>query len=260
MAQLAGQTLALDATVNGVARRFAVRLPADYDAYTPSPVVVVWHGAQYPAPSATFVEFSDDGQFGPVVADTQNVVMIAPLGLDQGDTGKHGNSGYGWDLQANGNDMQLMVYTLAWAKTNLCVDSSKVYTMGFSWGAEMAHVVACYRPDLVSAAQADSGTFDYTAAGCASSLPALRMTFDAEGDPYYTIGDLMSTVQGYAALQGCSTVADSSTDSVMGQTCKTYTDCTSGKEVTYCPVTGLGHAIPTGDAWTTWAFFQRASQ
>ena len=152
--------------------------------------------------------------------------------------------------------------------SDYAIDSSRVYVVGFSDGAAMAHRVGCELSDRVAAIVAVSGANEFGADGtCAPADPIAVMhihgTADAcwsyvssrhvcaDRDPLPKAGVAESTAAWVAAL-GCDTVpatsampdldpADGTTTSV-----DTYGGCKGGVEVRILTVNGGGHVYPQG--------------
>lgn len=153
-------------------------------------------------------------------------------------------------------------------ESDLAIDTSRVYVMGFSNGAAMAHRVGCELSDRVAAIVAVSGANEFGADGtCAPTDPVAVMhihgTADAcwsyvssrqacaDSDPLPKVGVAESTAAWVDAL-GCETVpvpstmpdidpADGTTTSVDG-----YGGCEGGVEVRILTVSGGGHVYPQG--------------
>lgn len=151
---------------------------------------------------------------------------------------------------------------------DFAADSSRVYVVGFSNGAAMAHRVGCELPGKVAAIAAVSGANEIGADGaCEPPSPVAVMhihgTADvcwtyvtsreacADRDPLPKAGVVESTDAWVAAL-GCDTVPAPSTmpdlDPTDGTTTSaaTYGRCQGGVEVRVLTVRGGGHVYPQG--------------
>jgi poly(3-hydroxybutyrate) depolymerase len=69
------------------------------------------------------------------LADNQ-VIFVAPQGIDNG-----------W-ANSNGDDITFTDQMLDTLKAGLCIDESKIYSMGWSYGGSMSYALACARPDV----------------------------------------------------------------------------------------------------------------
>lgn len=60
-------------------------------------------------------------------------------------------NGSTWDLSGNGADHKLFSDLLNYAKTNLCIDESRVFATGFSFGAMMSYSLSLTHQDEIRA-------------------------------------------------------------------------------------------------------------
>jgi polyhydroxybutyrate depolymerase len=125
-------------TVRGEARTFILAVPDDYDPDTPYPIVFAWHGRGSNAAQAR-------AYFGVEQAAANAAIFLYADGLPQasveGDTG--------WDLSETGVDIELFDVLLERVSASHCLDSSRVFNTGHSFGGYMSNSVACFRGDVV---------------------------------------------------------------------------------------------------------------
>src|SRR5690606_30748893 len=120
--------------VAGTSREFILELPREYLATRAYPLVFAWHGLMY---SADWVAAGDPPASGPyyglAAAANQNAIFVAPQALSGG-----------WSNQG-GRDIAFVDAMLEHLKTRACVDESRVFSVGFSFGAIMTLNIACER-------------------------------------------------------------------------------------------------------------------
>ena len=132
-------------TSGGSGREYIIDIPADYDPTHPYRLIFSWHQAygsdtgnaigQYPAFQGPNFDAKNYAYFGLQRESTtakQPAIFIAPQGI--------GN--FPWDYN---RDVVLFDDLLALATANLCIDESRVFTTGFSFGAMMSYALSIGR-------------------------------------------------------------------------------------------------------------------
>jgi polyhydroxybutyrate depolymerase len=182
-------------------------------------------------------------------------IFVFPQGIP------YQNYGVGWNDLCGGYDMVFFDHMLAALESTYCVDPTRVFAAGFSWGCDQVTALLCCRGgDLRAIAAAScSDEFQGTADGgqydnlpCpAAGTTAIRFTHDANGDQGYTLLDFELTSALYRDLDFCA----ASASPVPPAPCETYAGCRA--PYIECPYPGLGHALPSGWAADTWTFFSK---
>src|SRR5206468_1043995 len=172
--------------------------------------------------------------------DPEGVVTAYPNGLS-------GPSGGAWNVGpccvANVDDVAFARALVAQVETKACIDTKRVYGVGFSMGGGMSHYVACHAADLFAAvAPASFDLLKENEAGCTPPRPIAEISFRSSNDtvvPY--AGGASSLVSGmpvnflgaagtfqkWAVINGCTgspTAADSNA-------CQYYNNCMAGVKV-----------------------------
>jgi polyhydroxybutyrate depolymerase len=185
----------------------------------------------------------------------------------------------GWLLGPNAGPAagdQDLAYTrslLADVEANYCIDTSKIFVVGHSWGGDMAHVVSCFLGDLVRASAPAAANNPYWFEGADGGIniacvgqPAV-WTFFGSGDDWFGTQDAGGQ-QAYPGQFGdecrdfwlgeahCSGVDASTTLPYgSGMECYDYAGC--ARPTRYClygPATA--HQIPPYYAQAVMAFFR----
>jgi predicted esterase len=126
-------------------REYIIDIPADYDPTKPYRLIFSWHQAygsatgnangQYPANQGPNFDAKNYAYFGLQRESTtakEPAIFIAPQGI--------GN--FPWDYD---RDVAVFDELLALATNNLCIDESRVFTTGFSFGAMMSYALSVGR-------------------------------------------------------------------------------------------------------------------
>ncbi len=199
--------------------------------------------------------FAESGSSAQSVAD-RNYFRMATL-----DTSK--NTIFAAPDAANGagswsnSDLAFTDAILAQLEGDLCIDTTRVFATGFSFGAGMAMALACTRADVFRAVAFFSGA-DLTGS-CPTTLTkpiayyASQASQDANGlsitDPM--TGEMKQAQ--FAAVNGCTAEPASTNYPAAGQphTCTNYKGCSAGHPTEYCVFNGPHGWEPVDPGQTT---------
>jgi hypothetical protein len=133
---------------------YIIDIPADYDPTHPYRLIFSWHQAYgsdtgnanglHPAGDGPNFDAKNYAYFGlhrEATAANESVIFVAPGGI--GDLP--------WDYN---RDVVLFDDLLALVDANLCIDDSRVFTTGFSFGAMMSYALTLGRPTKLRGAVA----------------------------------------------------------------------------------------------------------
>jgi polyhydroxybutyrate depolymerase len=162
-----------------------------------------------------------------------------------------------------------------------CIDTKRVYAVGFSMGGGMTHYIACHAADVFAAAAPTAfdllGTSSAITTGnvadCKPTRPISLLSFRGTGDTlvYYAGGDsnvvtgmsihflgAEATWKQWAQIDGCTdTPAYAATPSSATYNCAYYKQCQGGVQVGVC-INTSGHAYATAaGAQTGWTFLKQ---
>ena len=134
--------------VNGKSRDYAIDIPNNYDPNKPYRLFYTSHWFGGSAKDVVNGTVSNGGAenwsfFGLKRVANQAgepAIFIAPS-----------MNGSTWDLSGNGADHALFSNLLNYAKTNLCIDESRVFATGFSFGAMMSYSLSLTHQDEIRA-------------------------------------------------------------------------------------------------------------
>jgi polyhydroxybutyrate depolymerase len=201
----------------GSATRGYYLIPATTDG--PVPLVFEFHGAGGNGEGVV-------SSFGLESSLQGGAVLIAPDGVDQGGT-------IGWAGGNSNPDIELVRALIAEAKGDHCIDATRIYALGFSWGGWMASQTAC-------ALGSELRAFVSVAGGGpmgSCTQPVAGMIVHGTGDTAEPISAGLGTRDKLRALNGCGDTLGGS--AVTG--CQEYSGCS--EPLLFCQHDG-GHYIP----------------
>jgi predicted esterase len=142
----------LKITSGGMSREYIIDIPADYDPTHPYRLIFSWYQAYgsdtgnanglHPANDGPNFDAKNYAYFGlhrEMTAVNDTAIFVAPGGM--------GN--LPWDYN---RDVVLFDDLLAFVDANLCIDDSRVFTTGFSFGAMMSYALTLGRPSKLRGA------------------------------------------------------------------------------------------------------------
>ena len=247
-----------EVAAGGDDRWFLLTVPAAHDGKTPLPLVLDFHGLMEGAQvHSTMTKFSD-------LAQQEGFVVAFPHG-----TGNpvHWNA----NLEGPNPDLEYFDALLDQLGSQLCIDTSRVYSTGLSYGAIMTSMLACTRADRLTAIAPIDGVQLPDGCSPAKTLPVLAMHGTADpilrfnGGAGAMVGNLLAgqvaentettqppydlngdgypkTVAGWAAKNGCD--ATPKDTKVSDTVIRRVYSCPQGHDVEFVIVVGGGHSWP----------------
>jgi predicted esterase len=205
----------------GVSRTYLLETPDAYDATRPHRVVFMFHwnyGSIEAIVNPPDADRNTDRPFygmGDLTDD--QTIFVVPQGL------VNPGGGAGWANPDN-RDVNFTDAMLEAISSDLCIDTSRVFTTGFSYGAGMSVALACVRPDKFRAAVVYAPAFisGVNAAQCTTPIALFQSHgVDDQVLNYQTGLNVLGTFTG---LNGCtaSVPPDPPAD---GHTCISYEGC-----------------------------------
>ena len=210
---------------NNASRKYILRVPDGYNNNQPHRLVFA---------------YAESGASAMSVA-TRNYFTMATL-----DTGK--TTIFAAPDAANGmgswsrSDVELTDAILAQLEGDLCIDKTRLFATGFSFGGAMSLALACQRADVFRGVAFFSGA-DLTGS-CTGTLTkpiayyASQASEDSTGDPMPTSGRVKQAQ--FAEVNGCTPEPSATTFPAAGQphTCTIYKGCSVGHPTVYCVFNG----------------------
>jgi len=225
-------------------REYILHIPSGYTGATAVPFVVDFH------PIGGSDTSWRSGSPYPAVIDKEGVVSAFPNGQPSP------NLGNAWDVEGCCNTADDVAFARALVKdveSTVCVDTKRVYAVGFSMGGGMSNYLACKAADLFAAV--GPASFDLTMQNegdCKPSRPITVIEWRGKNDtvvPYagghsalvtgmaLDFLGAVGTFQKWASLDMCT----GSAGAADSNNCQTYSQCGAGVQVTLCTDNNGGH-------------------
>jgi poly(3-hydroxybutyrate) depolymerase len=237
-------------------RNFILRIPSGYDNSHPYRLIFAFHWN-----GGTMTDIDGGGTSGAVwsyyglQAQADNsTIFVAPQGISNG----WANSG--------GRDLTFVDDMVKLIEEDLCVDTSRVFSVGFSYGGGMSYELACARPKVFRAVTVYSGA---QLSGCDGGKdPIAYLGIHGVSDGTCNISGGRSLRDTFVKNNGCTAQSPPEPAAGSGKhTCTTYTGCKAGYPVEWCAFDG-GHTPGNVDGggddgaktWTkgeVWKFFSQ---
>ncbi len=126
---------------SGGTRSYILRAPDNYDASHPYRLVMAYHWMGGTAQQVADGTGATEGPFyGLWDLASNSTIFVAPVGLGSG-------TRTGWP-NVDGADVAFTDAMLAQLEDSLCIDTTRIFATGFSYGAGMSYALACARPDV----------------------------------------------------------------------------------------------------------------
>jgi poly(3-hydroxybutyrate) depolymerase len=167
-----------------------------------------------------------------------STIFVAPDGLNAG-----------W-ANAGGQDVTFTDDLLKQVEADLCIDTSRVFANGFSFGAAMTYVLACVRPTVFRAVAVYSGSPTLTP-GCANGIATPVAYYGSHGtnDGTLAFSGGEAVRDSFVRANGCTPISPDPMPPNHGHACVSYAGCTSGHPVRWCPFQG-GNPLGAGTSGT----------
>jgi len=238
----------------GQSRSYMLRIPDNYDNSHAYRLIFAyhWNGGTMQDIDGGGTSGAAWSYYGLRAQANNSTIFVAPQGISNG----WANSG-DRDLTLTDDMMKLI-------EGDLCVDTTKVFALGFSYGGSMSYALACARPTVFRAVAVYSGG---VLSGCdGGTQPVAYLGIHGIGDGTLNISGGRSMRDKFVTNNGCTrqNPPEPSAGSLT-HTCTTYQGCTSGYPVEWCAFDG-GHTPGMVDGggddgartWTkgeVWKFF-----
>jgi poly(3-hydroxybutyrate) depolymerase len=216
-------------TSGGMSRTYYLKTPTSYDNKHPYRLIFMFHwnyGSINSVVSPPDADHNTDRPFyGLADLSGDSTIFVVPQGLT--DTG-----GAGWANPSN-RDVNFTDDMLAAVSGDLCIDTSRVFTTGFSYGGAMSYKLACVRPDKFRAALV------YEAGPVSGNKPEECTKpiawFQSHGadDQTFNLQTGLSILNVFTKVNGCMAKTPP-TAPTSGHTCVSFDGCSDGHPTRWC--------------------------
>jgi poly(3-hydroxybutyrate) depolymerase len=217
-------------------RTYYVQLPTLYSSDKKYPVIFQFHPRGGNAEQALTM-------YG-IAKGFPDAIYVTPQGLNE--------NGYtGW-ANTNGQDIAFTKAMVAEVQGKYCVDNTRIFSTGFSYGGMMSFAVGCEMGDVFRAIAPMSGAL-YSDFNCKGTGHAVAM-WGSHGtsDNVVPIEDGRAASDKILQQNHCGT----QTVPMEPSPCVSYEGCDDGFPVTWCEWDGQ-HGIPNFGASAIAAFFKQ---
>jgi poly(3-hydroxybutyrate) depolymerase len=239
---------------SGGSRSYILRIPSNYDNTHPYRLVFAFHWN-----GGTMNDIDGGGSSGAVwsyyglqAQANNSTIFVAPQG-----------NGNGW-ANSGGADLAFVDAMVKLIEDDLCVDTTRIFALGFSYGGGMSYAIACARAKVFRAVAVYSGA---QLSGCDGGKdPIAYLGIHGISDGTCNISGGRSLRDKFVANNGCTAQSPPEpSGGSLTHKCTTYTGCKTGYPVEWCAFDG-GHTPGMVDGggddgaktWTkaeTWKFF-----
>lgn len=233
----------------GQNRSYILRVPAGYDNNHPYRLVFGfhWRGGTANDVDSGGTDGYNWSYYGlRRLADNANnsTIFVAPQG-----------NGNGW-ANPGGQDVAFVDAMVNQIESGLCVDTTQLFSAGFSYGGAMSYALACSRATVFRAVAVYSGA---NLSGCnGGTQPIAYMGLHGGRDNVLPIASGRQLRDTFVRNNGCT--PQNPPEPAYGSLTHiitTYSGCRSGYPVVWAAFDGAGHDPgpidgSTGDGWRTW--------
>jgi poly(3-hydroxybutyrate) depolymerase len=169
----------------GQNRTYILRVPDNYDRNQPYKLIFAFHWL-----NGTAGNVSGAGYYGLQGLSNNSAILVAPQGIDNG-----------WANTGN-RDLTLVDNLTSLIQGDLCVDTTQVFALGWSYGGSMSYAVACARPAVFRAVAVISGA---NLSGCSpGNQPVAYLGIHGTHDSVLNISQGRSIRDTFVRNNGCT--------------------------------------------------------
>jgi poly(3-hydroxybutyrate) depolymerase len=236
-------------TSSGQNRSYILRVPNNYDSNHPYRLIFGFHWV-----GGTANDVDSGGTDGynwsyyglRRLADNagNGTIFVAPQGI-----------GNGWG-NSNGQDVTFVDDMLRQLEAGLCVDTTQIFSSGFSYGGAMTYALACARPTVFRAVAVYSGA---NLSGCSGGTqPVAYIGLHGLRDGTLPISSGRALRDTFVRNNGCTPQnPPEPAQGSLTHIVTAYSGCRAGYPVVWAAFDGAGHDPGprdgcTCDGWQTW--------
>jgi poly(3-hydroxybutyrate) depolymerase len=236
----------------GQNRSYILKLPDNYDRNHPYRLIFGFHWLGGSAQDVSSGSMQQGwAYYGLQRLAANSAIFVAPQGLDSG-----------W-ANTSGRDVTFTDNMVKQLEDDLCVDTSQVFSLGFSYGGGMSYALACARPKVFRAVAVYSGGVISGCSGGSEAIPYLA----AHGinDSVLPISGARTMRDRFVKNNGCTAQNPPEPSSGSRAHIRTeYSGCRTGYPVVWLPFDGGHTPVPQDQSgssnWVaeeTWKFFSQ---
>lgn len=230
-------------SVGGTMREYILRVPDDYDADTAHRLIFAFHALGGNA--SQVAGGSNNDYYGLYSKAGGSAIFVSPEGIDAG-----------W-RNTGGRDIELVKALIASFDTKLCIDHSRIFSVGFSFGGMMSDAIGCAMGDVFRAIAPMAGAIPneehpYSECNQPNMHPVAVWMSHGTSDNVVPISDGKDALNLFLARAQCS----QQTMPVAPSPCVAYQGCLPDYPIHFCEWNG-GHGVPSFASQGIWDFFKQ---
>jgi poly(3-hydroxybutyrate) depolymerase len=222
--------------VAGTEREYILSMPDNYNPENPYKLIFGFHWR-----GANAIDIENNDFYGLRNKANDTAIFVSPDSF-----------GDGW-TNTNGEDIAFTLALVNYFKAQACVDESRIFSLGFSYGGMMSFAVGCALGDIFRAIAPFAGAL-YS--GCENGAAPVAMWgshgYSNGADGVVPIANGREGRDVFLERNGCS----DQTTMVEPDECVAYQGCMAGYPVTWCEWDG-GHSTPPFATNAVWDFFSQ---
>lgn len=240
--------------VNSKKRTYILKLPENYDN---SKAYKLIFGVHWLGGNATDVANGGiiDPYYGLLKLANNSAIFVAPQGLSE-------SMGTGW-ANTGGQDVTFFDEMIKTLEADFCIDTTQLFSMGFSFGGGMSYALACARAKVFRAvAIFDGGIIS----GCSGGNdPIAYLQSHGVSDTVLPMTMARQMRDRFVKNNGCTTASPPEPKAGSGtHNSYVYTGCSAGHPIEWYTFDGGHTPSPpdNGKTWlpaATWKFFSQFS-
>ena len=203
-------------SIDGTARVWSVWLPNNYDAERAYPLVVLLHGCGGETNNVPIQNSSGE-----------NAILIRGAAAQQDNC---------WNNQESGPNDEFFDAMLDTSMAQMCVDSERVFVVGYSSGSWLSNMLNCVRADRIRAVGTVAGGNPlFGMPNCNGNVAAIFIHDQNDSD---------NDISGSESARDRLLEANSCTDTTMAispEPCVAYQGCAPEYPIVWCATSGQGH-------------------
>jgi poly(3-hydroxybutyrate) depolymerase len=232
-----------DITVAGALREYILRIPDDYDMNQPYRLIFGFHARGGNA--GQVAGGSNNDYYGLFSRSEGSAIFVSPEGIDAG-----------W-RNTDGRDTDFVRAILDELGADLCIDQSRIFATGFSFGGMMSDAIGCAMADVFRAIAPVAGAVQtpehlYSECNQVNSHPIAVWMAHGDNDTVVPLSDGLNALNIFLERAECGT----ETTPVEPSPCVAYQGCSPDYPIHLCQFSG-GHQVPSFAAEGIWTFFEQ---
>jgi polyhydroxybutyrate depolymerase len=225
--------------VGGTQREYTLDVPADYDPNTAYKLIFGWHWRGGKSSDVVSGQIIGGPYYGLKQRAEGTAIFVAPNGIDNG-----------W-ANTGGRDIDFLNAMLELFESKLCIDTTRIFSTGFSFGGMMSFTIGCNAPGVFRAIAPMSGAL-YSGCNRSGAKPVAVWMAHGTDDTTVPLADGKAGLAVFLEKNGCSDQTMPTTPSP----CVSYQGCNPAYPVTYCEFDG-GHGPQNFAPAAVWDFFKQ---